>query len=166
LTTNLEASVSTFAKIGATAVGVVVLLTLFLVLRPDDGGEGASSVTTTGASPSETATGETTSTTETEAGTTTETETAPAGPTQIRIVVRGGQPVGGVKRPTVRQGDRVVLVVRSDVADEVHLHGYDIKRDLTPGVPAQLAFRATIAGRFEVELEELGVLLADLEVRP
>lgn len=149
---------NTLAKIGATAVGVVVLLSLFLVLRPNDGGEGAPPVTTTEASPSETDTGETTPTTE--------TATAPSGPTQIRIVVRGGQPVGGVKRPTVRQGERVVLVIRSDVADEVHLHGYDIKRDVTPGAPAQLAFRATIAGRFEVELEGQGVLLADLEVRP
>lgn len=159
---------STLAKIGAAAAGVVVLLSLFLVLRPDDGGQGAPSVTTTETSPSETDTGETTLTTETEVETTTETETdtKSSGPTRIRIVVRGGQPVGGVKRPTVRQGERVVLVVRSDVADEVHLHGYDIKRDVTPGAPAQLAFQATIAGRFEVELEGQGVLLADLEVRP
>ncbi|HYM64236.1 MAG TPA: hypothetical protein VES61_06110 [Gaiellaceae bacterium] len=159
---------STLAKIGAAAAGVVVLLALFLVLRPDDGGEGAPSVTTTETSPSETDTGETAPTTETdvETTTTTETETGLSGPTRIRLVVRGGQAVGGVKRPTVRQGERVVLVIRSDVADEVHLHGYDVKRDVTPGAPAHLAFRATIAGRFEVELEGRGLLLADLEVRP
>ena len=47
-------------------------------------------------------------------------------PTVVRIVVVNGAPKGGIVRETVDKGDRVVLVVKSDVADEVHLHGYDI----------------------------------------
>jgi hypothetical protein len=60
----------------------------------------------------------------------------------------------------------VRLLVRSDVADHVHLHGYDIFRDVAPGAPARLAFRATVPGRFEVELEDRGIQIAELQVTP
>lgn len=96
----------------------------------------------------------------------TETTTAPtAKPTTITIRVVGGQPQGGIARPSVDKNDRVVLVVRSDTADEVHLHGYDISRDVPAGGTAQISFVAKIPGRFEVELEESGVQLAELTVR-
>jgi hypothetical protein len=98
--------------------------------------------------------------------TTTTTPPPPPGPTEIRIVVVNGAPRGGIVRESVDKGDRVVLVVRSDVADHVHLHGYDIMRDVAPGKPARLPFRATIPGRFEVELEDRGVQIADITVRP
>jgi hypothetical protein len=100
------------------------------------------------------------------ATTTTTSPPPPPGPTEIRIVVVNGAPKGGIVRETVDEGDRVVLVVRSDVADHVHLHGYDIQRDVAPGKPARLPFRATIPGRFEVELEDRGVQIADITVQP
>ena len=83
----------------------------------------------------------------------------------MRIVVENGAPRGGIVRETVDQGDRVVLVVRSDVTDHIHLHGYDIMRDVAAGGTARLPFRATIPGRFEVELEDRGVQIADITVR-
>jgi hypothetical protein len=48
----------------------------------------------------------------------------------------------------------------------VHLHGYDVMVDVAPGKPARLRFKATIPGRFEVELEDRGLHIAELEVRP
>jgi hypothetical protein len=107
----------------------------------------------------------TTETTTTETTTTPET-TPPAGPTEIRIVVVNGAPKGGIVRETVDKGDRVVLVVKSDVADEIHLHGYDVSRDVEAGGTARLPFKATIPGRFEVELEARGVQIADVTVEP
>jgi hypothetical protein len=104
-----------------------------------------------------------TTTTET---TTTETTPPPAGPTEIRIVVVNGAPKGGIVREKVDKDDRVVLVVKSDVADEIHLHGYDVSRDVEAGGTARLPFKATIPGRFEVELEERGVQIADITVTP
>ncbi len=86
--------------------------------------------------------------------------------TTVRIVVRGGEVRGGIQRATVGQGKQVAIVVSSDVADEVHLHGYDKMVDVAPGKPARLAFVASIPGRFEVELENRGLQIADLEVRP
>ena len=102
-----------------------------------------------------------------------ETETAPAkasttppAPTTVSVVVSGGKVVGGIHRPTVARGDTVILVVRSDVADEVHLHGYDVSRDVAAGGEARIRFAATIPGRFEVELEHRGQQLAEITVEP
>lgn len=85
--------------------------------------------------------------------------------TTILIDVVGGLPKGGIARPRVKKNERVVIVVRSDTADELHLHGYDISRPIPAGGKARLAFVAKIPGRFELELEESGVPLADLTVR-
>ena len=98
-------------------------------------------------------------------GTTTETTTTEvAKPTIVRITVVDGAPQGGIVRKTVSKGDKVVLVVKSDVADEIHLHGYDKSTDVTAGGTARLPFTATLPGRFEVELESRGVQIADLTV--
>jgi hypothetical protein len=113
---------------------------------------------------SETTTSETTTTTTTTE--TTQTTTQPEGPTVVRIRVVNGAPQGGIVRETVAKGDRVVLVVTSDVADHVHLHSYNIMRDVAPGQVARLPFRATVPGRFEVELEDRGVPIADITVQP
>jgi hypothetical protein len=86
--------------------------------------------------------------------------------TTVRIVVREGKVRGGLQRATIKQGTRAVIVVGSDVADHVHLHGYDVFADVAPGKQARIAFTASIPGRFEVELEDRGLQIADLEVRP
>jgi hypothetical protein len=89
-----------------------------------------------------------------------------SGPQTIRIVVRNGKVQGGLPHPKVKQGSRVVLHVDTDVSDEVHLHGYDIMRDVAPGEPARLAFTASLPGRFEAELEHAGRQILDLDVEP
>jgi hypothetical protein len=98
--------------------------------------------------------------------TTTQTTTEVERPTVLRVRVVGGVPKSGIVRKTVDKGDRVVIVVTSDVADEVHLHGYDIMSNVAAGGSARLRFRATLPGRFEVELEDRGVQIADLTVQP
>ncbi len=85
--------------------------------------------------------------------------------TTVTIVVVDGAPKGGIERTRVTKGDRVVLVVRSDVADEVHLHGYDRSAEIEDGV-AKIAFTASVPGRFEIELERLGVPIGELTVSP
>ena len=102
--------------------------------------------------------------TTTETTTTDTTTTEAEKPTVVSIVVVNAAPQGGIVRQTVNKGDRVVLVVKSDVADEIHLHGYDLSRDVTAGGTARLPFTATLPGRFEVELESRGVQIADLTV--
>ena len=84
---------------------------------------------------------------------------------RITIRVIEGTPQGGIARPKVKKGAKVLLIVRSDTADEVHLHGYDISREVAAGGTARIAFVAKIPGRFELELENSGVQLAELTVQ-
>ena len=139
------------------AAGGTAAVVLFFALRPD-GDDSATAPATAATAATESAPGSTTAT----------TTPPPPEPkvATIRITIEGGRPAGGIRRASVKQGRRVRLVVRSDIADHVHLHGYDIFRDVAPGAPAQIAFHATVPGRFEVELEDRGLQIADLEVRP
>lgn len=121
------------------------------------GSDGSSSASSTDSTTEETTT--TTADTET-------TTTEAAKPTIVSIVVVNAAPKGGIVRQTLSEGDHVVLVVKSDVADEIHLHGYDKSTDVTAGGTARLPFTATIPGRFEVELESRAVQIADLTVNP
>ena len=82
------------------------------------------------------------------------------------IEVRGGKPVGGVAELDYRKGDRVRFRVRSDVTDEVHVHGYDLIEDVEAGGSVSFDFPADIDGLFEVELEQSHSQLATLRVSP
>jgi hypothetical protein len=91
-------------------------------------------------------------------------EASPAAtPTATPVpVLRGGD----VTRITVTQGERLRFEVRSPRRQEVHVHGYDLMRDAAPGAPARFSFKATITGRFDVEFEEAGEQIGELEVDP
>jgi hypothetical protein len=144
----------------ALGAGVVAVV-LFVVLRPEDEDETAA--------PTTTASSQTTTPTTIESSPDT-TTTEPPPPEeegiQIEVEFRDGRLVGGVRRMEIELGERVVIVVRSDVADHVHVHGLDILRDVAPGAPARLRFRPLNPGVVEIELEDRHLLLAELEVTP
>jgi hypothetical protein len=71
-----------------------------------------------------------------------------------------------VQEFTFTQGDEINFVVKSDVADEVHFHGYDIGKDVAAGGQVEFNVPATISGVFEVELENRVVPLAEITVNP
>ncbi len=127
-------------------------------------GCGGDNRTTDAVTTTETAATAPTTTTDTTATTTGTTPVAQA--KVITIDVVKGVPQGGIQRPTIDKGDKVVLVVRTDSGEAVHLHGYNIEKDVVPGKPVRLPFTANIAGRFEVELHPTDALLAVLEVKP
>lgn len=143
--------------------GAVVLVALFLVLRPEDRPDPSTSRTPPGTpTPDETA------------GTATPTET-PSGPDALEVEIEveegrvdvevEGQRVPSPATIAVNQGDRVSLRVEADVADQVHVHGYDLLADVLPDRRATITFRTDVPGVFEIELEDAGQLLAQLEVR-
>lgn len=142
------------AKLALAAAGVAVTVVLFIVLRPDDESAAPTASTPTDTAPTETS-GETTPSTTLE----------PEGPEPVRITFEGGE-VTGPRRPEFTVGDRVILVVRADVVDHVHVHGYDLMEDVAPGSPARFSFRADAPGRFEVELEDRHLPLTELVVSP
>jgi pullulanase/glycogen debranching enzyme len=83
---------------------------------------------------------------------------------RIEVSIAKGKISGATGRVQVATGTAVTLVVTSDVADEVHLHGYDIEKELVPGKPTTLQFTATLTGVFEVELHKANVVLVHLQV--
>ncbi|CAN0344972.1 unnamed protein product [Phaeothamnion confervicola] len=76
----------------------------------------------------------------------------------------------------VEKGDALRLRITSDAPGELHLHGYRLEVKLTPGQPAELAFKAYATGRYPFEWHgaqsaaktgaHRGPPLATLEVRP
>ena len=133
------------------AAAVVAAVVLLVVLRPGDGDDEAQQTTP--------------ATTVTEAETTGETTTTAEEVVRAEIVVQGGN-VSGPEQVDLEQGQQLVLVVRADVADEVHVHGYDLMEDVASGQPARFDFRVTDPGRFDVELEQRQQPLTELVVSP
>ena len=99
------------------------------------------------------------------------TPTPAAGPTKITF--RNGAPVGGVREIEVANGDPIRLEVTPDVPAEVHVHGYEVTKEVEAGQTAKFDFPATAEGVFEVEVHHLvngeeasGVQVAELNVTP
>jgi hypothetical protein len=136
--------------VAAAVAGVAVL---FVALQPDAAEDGPSPSPST---PSPTAT---------PSGSPSPTPSESPEPerTVIDVAFRNGS-VRGPTRFTVIQGERVRILVRADVSDHIHLHGYDLLADVASGEPARIDFVADAAGVFEVELEDAGTLLFNLEV--
>jgi predicted small lipoprotein YifL len=89
---------------------------------------------------------------------------APDGNRRVEVAFAGGAVTGGVQRYAVPVNATVELVVSSDVADEVHLHGYDRKSFVTAGASTTITFAANLTGVFDVELEQRATPLASLQV--
>jgi hypothetical protein len=151
-------------RVAIAAAGVAVALVLFLLLRP--GGDDEADVTPAAQETQETQA--TTGETETETGAATNspttTDSAPD-VVQARITIGPDGP-SGVERIDASLNQRVVLTVRSEIQDHVHVHGYDLFADVGPGRQARITFRADVPGRFEIELEDRHQPVAELRVRP
>jgi hypothetical protein len=154
-----------FRTVALAAAALGLLVSLFFALRPAGDEEAAPATTTSVTTTVATTTSQLTTAPE-EPGTTATTGSQGPGTIHIDYEVAGGKPVGGIARDSIARGRNVVMRVTSDVADEVHVHGYDVSADVGPGEPATIGFIADVAGRFEIELEERGVQIAELEVRP
>ena len=133
-------------RMALIAAAVVVAVVAFIALKPSDSSKKQSSTPTTAANGTKT------------------TGQKPAPPPIPTIVVKNGKPVGGIKQLTFNKGDQIKFTVKSDVSDEVHVHGYDVEAELSPGEPAGIEFDATVPGVFEVELHEAGTVLLTLQV--
>lgn len=94
------------------------------------------------------------------------TKTSSANGKPLTIVIKNGKPVGGVQQLTYNEGERVRFKVDSDVSDEVHMHGYDIMKDVKAGGSVSFDFPATIEGVFEAELEGRKEQILELTVNP
>ena len=135
-------------------IGAVVLAVVLLVVLKDDGEDGSGD-TTTATQPAKQSPG------------TEPADAPPAKPAVPTIVVdRTGKPLGGVTEIAVDAGEDIRFKVRSPVADEVHVHGYDVEKEVPAGGTASFDFPADIEGLFEVELHHGEEQIAELRVSP
>jgi hypothetical protein len=141
---------STTARAGLLVALVAVAVVLFIVLSDDDDSD---------------SNGETTTATTAATGT---QEQGDGGGESV-IVVKNGEPVGGVQEIEVDKGERVSFQVRLDQpAEEVHVHGYEIEEPAEKS-PVEVSFPATIDGVFEIELHRIDgseAEIAELRVNP
>lgn len=85
--------------------------------------------------------------------------------TEIEVAVRDGEVTPPLQRVELTQGTQVRLLVTSDTADELHIHGFDITQELPAGQQATVDFTADQTGIFEIETHDSGLQLVQLEVR-
>lgn len=106
-------------------------------------------------------------TTATAPGTSTATSPTVTGPVArvISVTISGGTITPRPGRVSVAAGTPVSLRVTSDVADEVHVHGYELEAALAPGREARLDLVADRTGLFEVETHDTHRTLLHLVVR-
>ncbi len=142
------------ARFAAVALSGIVLLSGCAGRAPDDAAAGPASGASSASPPA--------SSPPARAGSSAAPESGSG--QRIEVGVSGGEVTGATGRVPLSIGTEVELVVTSDVADELHVHGYDLTAPLAAGQPATLRFDATLAGVFEVELHDAGTVLLSLQV--
>jgi heme/copper-type cytochrome/quinol oxidase subunit 2 len=85
--------------------------------------------------------------------------------TEIVVSVKDGKVSPQTHRVKVPVGSQVRLTVSSDVDDEVHVHGFDIEREIAAGQTVTIDFTADQTGVFEVETHESDLQLLQLQVQ-
>jgi plastocyanin len=151
-----------------TAARLLALPLLLAVLSACGGGSDDASTATTSSSPASSSAASPSAEAAPPTGAPTPAAASPATPppgASFTVAYDGAQVTGDTGRLTVDVGETVTITVTSTVADEVHLHGYDLSAPVSQAAPAVLTFEASIPGVFEVELEELGKQLASLQVQ-
>jgi hypothetical protein len=92
---------------------------------------------------------------------------APDTVTAAITVDKTGHPDGGLKHLTVKRGGTVDLTVTPAIADEVHIHGYNLEKGTEAGKPVAFHFKANMDGVFEIEVHKpTANQIAELEVQP
>lgn len=143
-------------------VAVAVLAVGFVLVQGAEEGDSGTSAGT--ATTQETAAPA--ATTSTPAKATTAAAAPAAKPAIPTVTFEGGEAKGGVKELVFDKGDEVTFRVRSDVSDEIHVHGFDEDADVEAGGSVTLAFEAEFDGSYEVEMHGSGTQVATLVIQP
>src|SRR6266576_1160182 len=80
--------------------------------------------------------------------------TTDAGKVPTIVVDKEGHPVGGIQELVYHEGDQIHFKVKVPFEEEVHLHGYDVAKEVPKGGgTVNHDLPAEIEGEFEAELE-------------
>lgn len=137
---------------------VIAVVAVIVLAGGDDSEDGSSNTAATAtATPSATAA---TGGAAAEEGTPTPTPTPKPKPKPVLLKA------GSEKALNYEQGETVRFRVTSDVPEEIHVHGYDITKEVPAGETVTVSFKADINGIFEIEFHNSGAVLAQLKVVP
>jgi hypothetical protein len=93
--------------------------------------------------------------------------TTDAGKVPTVVVDKEGHPVGGIQELVYKKGDQIHFKVEVPFEEEVHLHGYDVAKEVPKGGgTVTYDLPATIEGVFEAELEGHKEQIVELKVEP
>jgi hypothetical protein len=96
-----------------------------------------------------------------------ESKTTEAGKVPTVVVNKQGEPEGGIQELVYKKGDQIHFKVKVPFAEEVHLHGYDVMKEVPEGGgTVTYDLPADIEGVFEAELEGKGEQIVELKVEP
>jgi hypothetical protein len=73
---------------------------------------------------------------------------------------------GEVTKLRYTEDETVRFRVTSDEPEEVHVHGYDIAKDIPAGETVTVSFKADLTGIFEIEYEHAHEQIGQLRVDP
>jgi plastocyanin len=82
------------------------------------------------------------------------------------IVVRNEEAVNGVETLEFSAGEQVEFKVKSNTATEVHVHGYEIEKEVPAGGTVTVSFPAELEGIYDVEVHPAEEQIAELRVNP
>ena len=140
-------------RIGLLVAAAVIAVVAIIVLSGGDDDDSSDSNTAA-------------QTTTTTTGGTETTTSKPPEPEVPTIVVKDGKPVGGVEEIELDKGDTLQFRVKSDEEHEIHLHGYDIEKEVAAGGQVSFKLTADIDGLFEAEIEDLKEQIAEIRINP
>jgi hypothetical protein len=90
-----------------------------------------------------------------------------AGKVPTIVIDAQGHPVGGIRELVYHKGDRIHFRVKVPFGEEVHLHGYDVMKEVPKGGgTVTYDLPAEIEGLFEAELEGRREQIVELKVEP
>jgi hypothetical protein len=93
--------------------------------------------------------------------------TTDAGKVPTVVVDKEGHPVGGIQELVYKKGDQIHFKVKVPFEEEVHLHGYDVAKEVPKGGgTVTYDLPADIEGVFEAELEGHKEQIVELKVEP
>ena len=135
----------------AAAAVVAVVAIIIIGSGGDDNNDSTTAAQTT---PAATVTGTGTST------------TPPPKPSIQVITIKNGKAVGGVQTVSVKKGDRARFKVVSDADHEIHLHGFDIAKDVKAGGSVTYNVKTDAPGIYEFEIEDTKTKIGQVKVEP
>lgn len=83
----------------------------------------------------------------------------------IAIKVIGRQVIPAPRRVDLRSGERLRLELTSDHDDQVHVHGFEIERDLPANTPVSVDLVGGAPGLYEVETHRPALRVLQIAVR-